>query len=295
MLKRSNNWGLIINSVADGTRPAAAWGTSITPGNNAYGSYASVIAGASVTHDAYGILININSNSVAATIRDALVTIGFDPAGGTSFGGLGGVTGREINHLLASCAPTYTLAVPGVGGISYFFPLKIPAGTSIGAKASVNNATVGTLRVSCKLFCKPSAPELVRVGSYVKTFGETTASSRGTAFTPGGASEGTYVQLGSAIAAADSPLWYWECGIGIDNTAITANVVHVDVGLGDATNKRIAIDNQWFGMSTNETIGKAAGGAYQNGAAGDLVYVRGQSGPAGPDTGFTAIAYGVGG
>src|SRR5687767_5995180 len=102
VLHLSNSFQLVITSIADGTQPAANMGTSVTPGNNTYGSYASVIAGASVTDDAYGIEICFNSGYVDSTARDGIATIGFDPAGGTSFGGLGGVTGNEINHLLWS-------------------------------------------------------------------------------------------------------------------------------------------------------------------------------------------------
>src|SRR5690606_34323542 len=124
----------------------------VTPGNNTYGSYAEVISDSSVTSDAFGILININSVSVGSSARDAILTIGIDPAGGTTYTDF-------ISDLLCSCAPTY---VRGSSGAWYYFPVFIKAGTSIAAKGSVNNSTVGTMHVNVQLMCKPTRPELVR-------------------------------------------------------------------------------------------------------------------------------------
>ena len=135
----------LADSVADGTRPAAAWGTSVTPGNNTYGSYAALISGASVTDDAHGILININSVSTSTAAKDCIVTIGIDPAGGASYTAF-------IEHLLCSCAGAYASAQCGAGGVNYYFPVRVPSGSSIAAKASVNNATVGTVRVAVTLY-----------------------------------------------------------------------------------------------------------------------------------------------
>jgi hypothetical protein len=277
-----NEFAKVIRSVADGTQPAAAYGTSVTPGNNSYGSYASVIAGASVTDDVFGIYIQVCANTTSTAARDTILTIGLDPAGGTSFT-------DTINHLLVSCAGLYFGAASGPG-VSYFFPLFIKAGTSIGAKASVNNATVGTLRCSVRLLCQPSRPELVRVGSFVTTFGDTVASSTGTAVTAGTASEGTYTQLGSALA---SPLWFWQLGVGANSGTMENNALHADLGLGDASNKRTIITNDDTFTTSAEALIATHVGAYANGATGDLVYGRLQH--AGSGAYYSMMAYGVGG
>lgn len=285
----SNEWGLIISSVADGTRPVGNMGTSITPGNNTYGSYAQLLSATS--DDAFGILININSNEVNATARDALVTIGVDPAGGSSYT-------DTIVDLAASSANLYILADPGMGGIWYYFPLKIKAGSTVAAKATVNNATVGTLRVQCMLYCQPSHPELLRVGSYVRTYGSTPASSAGTSFTSGGASEGAWTDVGT-IAAGDNP-WWWEVGFTINNGTMAQNAYHLDLGIGAAggTGVKVAIMNCPVITSTGETVGKGAPpygtGMYKQATAGDHVFVRGQASGT-PDTGIGVIAYGCGG
>jgi hypothetical protein len=283
---KSNEFGLYIHSLGADVQPSTTYGTSITPGSNTYNSYTSLIAGASVTDDVYEILICTTSNNVSAAQRDTLLTIGLDPAGGTSFT-------DSINHLLVSNASNYLTTLPGSAGITYVFPLFIKAGTSIGAKASVNNATVGTLRCFVILSCKPSRPDLLRVGSFVRTFGEVTASSCGTSVTPGTTSKGSYVQLGSALA---EPLWYWEVGFGCnDSTATMGNqMFHLDVAIGDASNKRIVVPDCPISTSASETASKPIWGYPAQAAIGDLVYGRAQGGGSGGDT-FSMIAYGVGG
>lgn len=276
-----NEWGLIIESVADGTRPATAWGTSVTPGNNTYGSYVQVLSATS--DETFLCRITLNSWSVSAAARDALVTIGIDPAGGTSYTDF-------IVDLAASCAPTYIQVVPGP--VVYEFPVRIPAGATLAAKGSVNNATVGTGRVAITLFGRPSRPELVKAGAFVQTFGSTPASSSGTAITGGGASEGAWTQIGSALTV---PLWFWEFGFCVNNATMANNAHHVDIGLGDASNKKIVIPNGLVYETTSETLAKAAQGRVGLGAIGDIVYARVQTGTTATTANTSIIAYGVGG
>jgi hypothetical protein len=175
-------------------QPAAAFGTSVTPGNNTYGTYAELIDGALVTDDVWAVRIQVNSNTVSGAARDTLLTIGIDPTAGTSYT-------DHISHLLVSDANTYT---SDHGGVWYDFPFRIPAGSSIAAKASVNNATVGTLRCWMQLYGRPESSEVSPLGTKFRTFGEVTASSRGTLVTPGTTSEGAWTQLGSALTDANA-------------------------------------------------------------------------------------------
>ncbi|MGH7949134.1 MAG: hypothetical protein ACREQF_07925, partial [Candidatus Binataceae bacterium] len=118
------------------TRPAANMGATVTPAQNSKGSYAQVFT--ALAFDAYFIAIQINSNNAAAAARDTIIDIGVDPAGGTSYTVL-------IPDLLGSCASNLAAISATAGcGIWYYFPLWIKAGSTIGARASVNNATVGT-------------------------------------------------------------------------------------------------------------------------------------------------------
>jgi hypothetical protein len=285
-----NEFQKVIESITDGTQPAYSMGVAITPGNNTYGSYAQIISGANVTDDVYAIEVWFNVGYVDSAARDILVTLGFDPAGGTSYSGLGGVSGNEIQHLLASCCGSFRSV--DMGPQSYYFPVYIKAGTSIGAKASVNNATVGTLNCFVRLHCRPSHPELLRVGSFVRTFGATTASSSGTAVTPGTGSEGSYVQLGSAVA---EPLWYFEYGIGVNNATFNNNGHMTDIAVGDASNKKRVIANALAWSSQPEVLCRPSAGRHGHAAIGDLVYGRMQAGDNALNTGYSLCAYGVGG
>lgn len=286
----TSEYGLIITSVADGTAPASTYGTAITCGvTNAYGSYASLLSGASLTSDAYAIEIMINNCFQAATDRGHLATIGFDPAGGTSFGGLGGVTGNEINHLLCSGAAPWFSSV-GFGVQRYWFPLFIKAGTSIGAKGQTSAGTAGTMRVAVRVWCQPKRPDAVRVGSFVRTFGADTATTTGTAVTQGTAAEGAWTEIGTA---ADS-LWYLETGIAARGATLGNDLSVSDVSIGDAGSKRVVMQDITMVTSTSETTSKPShSGAYVDIASGDKIYGRSQASVAQP--GFAMTGYGVGG
>ncbi len=280
---RVNEFAWCLPSVADGTRAAAAQGTSITPATNAYGSYAQLIAGASLVNDVYEIWINVNAVSVSTAAHNSLVTIGIDESGGTSYTAL-------INDLVCGPAGPYA-GTNGSGGVWYRFPLFIKSGSSIGAKGSRSSGTTA-FNCWCIVYGRPSAPELIKTGSFVRTFGADTANSTGTAVTDGAASEGAYTQLGSATA---ENLFYWEFGIGFNDSNVVANTGHHDIAVGDASNKKIVIRNGPVWSSTLEDIQKPAYGAYGISKAGDLVYARAQWGAGAAETGFAMAAYGVGG
>lgn len=267
------------------TRPAASFGAVVTPGaSNVYGSYATILTGANNTDDSYGILINANSNAVTTAARDTIMTIGLDAAGGTTFT-------TFIADLLVSCAGPY---VAGKGcGIWYFFPVFIKAGSTIGAKASVNNATAGTLACNVRLLCQPRHPDAVRVGSFVDTFGIETSTSSGTAVTAGTTSEGAWTQLGSNATKA---YWFWQLGFGMNNTVMGGVSLHGDLAIGDGTNLKIAIQDELCATSTAEELSthKTSPDREAIAASGDGVYGRLQCSGA-SSTGRSMAAYGVGG
>lgn len=286
MIRGANQFALIIPSVALGTRPSAGPGVVVTPGNNAYGSYTEIMAGAAVTHAVYGIWINIHSGLASSQARDLLVTLGIDRAGGTSYT-------DWILHLSGSCSSLRGGSSTGFsgGGVSYYFEVRLPAGCSIAAKASVNNATVGTVRVMCEVYCKPSRPDLLDIGSFVDTFGATPASSSGTPVVPGTTDEGAWVELGTLTR----PLKWWEFGFCInDGVFAGANTYNVDIAIGDASNKQVIIQDAYVETTIIEAIIKHEAGVYWRAAIGDKVYGRVQVGPNAADDNVSLIVYGVG-
>ena len=264
------------------TRPAAAFGASVTPGNNTKGSWVQLMSGAAVARDVFAIRLNINSANVSAAARDLLVDVGVDPAGGTSYSVL-------IPDLLASCASPYNI---GSGGVNYIFPIWIRAGSSIAVRGSVNNATVGTFRASCRVYGSPHDRTRIKVGTYVEAIGVTGASSSGTTITSGTTSEGAWTSLGSMTRKS----WWYQVGFGVNDSTMSALAYHVDLAVGDGTNKDIVIENALISTTTGERLNNAQAsfGSGKPAPAGTAMYARVQcSGAA--DSNLSVAAYALGG
>lgn len=276
------SWGFNYNS--DDVRPAAAMGTTVTPGNNSMGSWAEIVDGALITSDVFGIEVNFNSNAVSAAARNTLCDIGVDPTAGTSYSTI-------IPYLLATSAAPRNV---GQGGIWYFFPLFIPAGSSIACRASVDNATVGTLRVAIRLYGRPRFPDAVRVGRRVEAVGTVTGTSEGTVVAAGGASEGSWTSLGTISRGA----WFFQLGVGSSDASLTAGTCDWDLAAGDATNKRIIGQPLATSMVTGTAEQFSLQNRYVDGYmrvdAGETIYARGRHSGT-PDTDVTVIAYALGG
>lgn len=281
-----NEFGWVFSSHS-GTRPAANMGITITPAQNSKaGSYSEYVDGALVINDVYGIKINFNTNDRSNAVGNTLVDIGVDVTAGTSYTVL-------IPDLLATHAAPYNI---GGGGFWYYFPIFIPAGTSIAARASVDNATVGSLRSQIYLYGKPRYPEQVRCGRYVEALGEVTATSEGTVVTAGQAAEGTYTSMGTLTR--DS--WWYQMGFGSSDSSLTSgNIYDWDVAVGDASNKRLVSTEPLgrtiiTGAAEQVTHINSMENASMLGKAGQTVYIRGQCSGT-PDTDTTCVVYALGG
>lgn len=273
-----------ILSVADGTRPAMAFGASVTPNQNdiANATYASLIAGASVTREISDVLICVNTANAVGAARDCIVTIGIDPAGGSSYTTL-------ISNLVCGPAGSYSGAASNGGPVWFRLPVRIPSGSSVGAKASVNSSTLTAINVFCELRGSPSHP--ARAGSVVESLGVTTASSSGTSVTPGTSSDGSYVEIGTLTR----PCCFLAWGVGVNDGTMSNNTFSVDIAIGNASSKRIVVPNGFVFTAANEATGKHAQGAYVEGATGDIVYARMQCGPNASDSSVSVACYAVGG
>lgn len=262
-------------------QPANTLGTSITPGNNTFPAYAQILV--ATAHETFFCMVHVHSNFTAGQARNTLVNIGVDEAGGTTW-----VT--KIPNLLVTDAVTYLGA--GAGGIFFGFPLYIPSGASLAAQASVNNATVGTLRVIVTLLGQPSRPESVWAGTYVTSFGEATGTSTGTEVTPGTTSEGAYTQLGSNTAL---PHWWWQQGFGTNDASLSPDAINMDIAYGDSTNKHLIIEDEIVAFGSNENISKGMriDQAYAPVPSGAGIFGRMQASAL--QASHQMIAYGLGG
>lgn len=277
------SWGYTTGNVLT-TRPNnAGWGTAITPGtSNSFGSYTQVLAAASVARDCYGVLLNFNNNFANTESRNTLVTIGVDPAGGTSYT-------DTISNLLASCAAGLNDAC---GGHWYYFPIFIKSGSSIAAKASVNHATARTVSCAAWLYGAPKNISGLIYGHGVEPIGALTASSSGTAVTPGTTSEGAWTDLGTTTRA-----WkFVQYGMGCDDSTMGSAAFYtadLSYGTGVPTPKVILDEDKLYMSAANEQLGgNLRSHTYCDVPSGMNIYGRIQAGGT-PDSNLSMAAYGV--
>lgn len=248
---------------------------------NGKGQVKQMITGSSVSNNVYGISIGFSGGNTAGAVRMFLVDLMVDRAGGTNWE-------KAIGDLVVNC-PSLLL-----GGYWYYFPLFFPSGTSFGLREQCSTANI-TMRGGIGLFGLPSHPELVKVGSFVRTFGMLTGSSNGIPVTPGSSAIGSY-NTGQGQTADD--LWFWQVGLAINDTSQTAVSYSVDVAGIDASNKELIMEKvKVFANNTNEQTGKEAFGnmpPYRMLESGSLLYTRvACSGT--PDSSISTVVYGVGG
>jgi hypothetical protein len=268
-----------------GANPSETIGTSVVPGSsNLEGSWTQIATGSDIAQDCYWVYLQVHTGAVSTAQKDHVLDLGIDPAGGTSYTAF-------FNDLEVTASPALTAA----GAREFCFPIFIKAGSSVAVRVMGSNASAGTLRVAAKFFGQPTRPELVPKGTVAQTFG-TISGSHGPAITPGNAADGAWVDLG---AVTDTPKWWWQLGYGLSNITITAEYTYLELAFGDATNQH-QIFKVMHGGTTAETCGLSAQtqmlacAAYKPVPVGANIYVRARCGNA-PDTGYHAMAIGIGG
>lgn len=276
-----NNFGWQVDNFGT-TYTDAGFGTSVTASSNVNvkGTPVSLIAGASVTQDVYGIgIMGVGGNATGTIIR-LLGDLLIDPSGGTTWS-------VAIANLLFN-SPSLVM-----GGYNYHFPLYLKNGTSIGFRTQSNVASQ-VMRVGIRLYGKPTREELVKAGSKVETFGAVTASTSGTTITPGTGAMGSWT---ASLGTTSNDLWWWQSGgIATHDTTITLKGGLIEVGIGDATNKVVVATMQYM-MNASEQVGMGAIGLFPPFSfqkAGRSVYSRAGATVA-PDTTCSTIVYGLGG
>lgn len=268
-----------------GTTAASTVGTNVANGtSNALGSWVQLASSANISFDVAGFYMQIHSGSLSNNSRQQLLDIGIDPSGGSSYTAI-------ISDFVCGMAPGLNRA----GAKEHFFPLRIPAGASVAARIRGSLASAANTRIAIKFYGGLSSPGMLRVGTFSETLGATTASSKGTTFTPGNQTDGAWVSLGTTI----NDLWWWQIGHQIDTTAVTGEYTYIEVAYGDASNKT-TIFKVMHGGTTTETCGMALQtqlvplAAYCPVKAGTNIYIRGHCINA-PDTGYNANVVGIGG
>src|SRR3990167_2326754 len=238
-----------------------------------------------IAEDCYGIAILFSGQSATTVIRRCMVDLLIDPAAGV--GNAGSAWTVAIANLYAN-SPTF--GTSGAFGCWYYFPLYLKAGTAIGT--AHQNLVAGTLplRVSIRIYGKPSRPELLKVGTKVETLGATIGTTTGVAVTPGTANKGSY---SATLGTLTRDSFWFQLGIGSADTSMTARGYLFDVAV-HVTNKILVMQDVFY--TVTGTIEQASCGMFgavapcRFVAAGQDVYVRGV-GDGGADSSMTAVVY----
>jgi hypothetical protein len=212
-------------------RLTATTGTLITAAGTSHtlGSKTELIA--ATAFDAHRIRIWLANTKTAATQTDQLLNIYVGAASSEQV---------LIPNLLAGYAWDFASANPPR---SYEFPLFIPSGTRLSADLQAL-ITDDTCEVVVELF--GGGQPQGWVGKRVECVGAVTASSQGTSVTPGGASEGSFTDIG-----ATSNEWRYVLPQiqGSMNTGTGNTAVAVDIGAGG-----VALEEEFlFSTTSNET------------------------------------------
>lgn len=269
----ANSFGAIQSN--NSGRPTAPQGTAMTPAVGSKGSWVQVIA--SLSEAAYGLLICINNNNVSAGSRNSVVDIGIGAAASEIV---------LIPDLIAGNAVNYNV---NGGGLWYYFPVLLPAGTRIAARAQGTVATAFSVFVQAMQ--RPANPSMLKVAGFVEAIGA--SGDSGVTVTPGTTGEGAWTLLGATVREC----WYWQIGAQVQSTDTThnANAIHMDLAEGDGTDFNILMDSVL--MNTNTTEGGVilpfALNCEKRVPAGRNIYARAQA--SGAVDALEIVAYGAGG
>lgn len=257
------------------TTPTTTPGVAITPGSGVKGSWATVLS--AIPGEAHVVEIRFVAGNTNAAARNILVDIGIDPSGGTNFTTL-------IPNLIASQASNFVDI-----GIMYTFPLLIPAGASIGARAASNSTS--TVRVAMRLM-RSDYRGAFDYGTQVVQIGTASESTgTGVSFTPGNTgAEGSWTTLGNL--GTGGVCKFITFGVGINNSTTTSLMYYIDLRVGGV----MVLENVPLILpGTNEKLGYVMpllSGFVYIPANGQNVDIRGScSGTA--VTGFNALGYAV--
>ena len=249
-------------------------GTVVNPSSSNKGAWAQLYA--STTSDAFGLLICINTNTLSASSRGTLVDIGI------------GDIGSEVvlvPDLVAGNAGAYI-----VGGIWYYFPIFIPAGTRVSARGCSSRTTA--FNVYTQLLGAAANPSQVRKASFAEAIGVSTVTE-GVPITPGTTTKSNWVLLGTTTQR----LWWWQFGAQVATTDTThgSAAVNFDIAVGNGTTYDIIINEAQLITTTSEAAGNPpiSAGVEFPVAAGTNVYARAWS-SANADP-MNVVAYGAGG
>ncbi len=227
IIPQGPSWGQCTDNLP-ATPADTAFGTNVVAGaNNADGTAVSLIA--AITHDVEMLVILATGYQASTVNSSTLLDILIDPAGGTTWN-----TDPLIPDLMIGFTGAIDLDAIAYGNppTTYYFPIWIPAGASIGARArTAHSANLSNGRVVVYAMGGNSNPASWWCGQTVTAIGITAASSRGEMHTPGASGAfSTWTNFGSTLPL-DTGAIQW----GVQGEADISNVTkvyHFEFGVG---------------------------------------------------------------
>jgi hypothetical protein len=205
-----------------GIDTATSKGTTIVGHDNAHTKGSWVQLSAAITFDASGIIINIPWTDTYSYLVDI---------------GIGG-EGSElvlISNILSHCNSD-NAKTRGQKG-SYFFPVHIPKGTRVSARCQ---SSVGAKSLEVILYLVSGGFTSNAPYNIVSTFGDTAASTTGTAVDPGGSAntKGSWVQFSASCSFA-----LREVIIAVTASGNSYGRLLMDIGIGGGGSEVVIISN----------------------------------------------------
>lgn len=257
LLTPSFGWNFRASSHS-GTPSQNTPGVNLSAGaSNADGATVQILS--ALAQDVQYLVLGVGSFAVAAGNGQTLLTIVYDPAGGTSWVPL-------INYLVVGFSPIVNNLTPL--SLWFHFPIWIPAGSTVGVMARTRHTVdMTTGRVIAHAYGQPTRPELWWCGTQVETIGVDNTISQGTNFTPGNSGAwGSWTDIGSTSVHRHGAI-QWGVN-GSDDTA-TAIGYFAELGIRDSSSNGIAIPGSPIGYWCNTTSEVGA-----RNLANTLIYVN---------------------
>jgi hypothetical protein len=214
---------------------AAGFGTTVTSAAsaNTYGTWTQINAG--LTYPAEYFTVALSNNFTAATTQNAYVDIGI------------GATSGAVMPIIEKLCGSH--AAPGFGK-HYFIPIRIPPNTPIWAR---HQNTVASKNISVLLSTFGGSRNPYNFPNFPKAeaLGAVTASTTGTAITPGVSAEGAWTQIGASTTADYGG--FIVSGMFNVDTTMTANLVtSFDIGVGATGQERTIGENVLIQMPAGQ-------------------------------------------
>lgn len=221
----SGNFGTSVANPAGANTKAATWTELI----------------AATTFDALYVQVIVGVNNASNTDTSAIIDIG-----------IGASTAEVV--LIPDLLAGFSGQLSGGGGgpRHYMFPLYVPSGSRISARAA-SVRTTGTTRVEVQLWGGPRNPDMWWCGKQVVAYGINTADSGAVSVTAGNSgAEGTIVAIGTTSQNHEA----FVVGVQGNKATYTGGTTyHFDLGLETTSTAWLIRDQMKCHVTSGEIVG----------------------------------------